>query len=183
MVNVMQDTPLVMEEIQRKPGIELGVVQAPALELAVLVVLDQVVIGVAGKRQRIEPQRIDRRQLQQPKIGLRRCQMRKIKSNQVMTEQKGRALGESVQLGQRRRQVAASKYQAPAGIRAQRGESADAAVPDTDFEVQREAARSKAFRFVRHLWGPSPNPAFDSPVSRRTPTERVVMFLANGHPP
>ena len=55
---------LVVEDFEREPGVQLGVVDAPPLELSVLIVLDQVVIWVAGKGKGIESEGIDRRQPQ-----------------------------------------------------------------------------------------------------------------------
>ena len=55
-----QGLVLIAKDVQRESGIELGIVHPPVLELPVLVVLDQVVVGVAGEGQGIEPQRIDR---------------------------------------------------------------------------------------------------------------------------
>ena len=144
-----QGTPLVVEQIQREPGIELRVVQPAAFELSVLVVLDQVVIGIARKGERIEPQRIHRRQAQEPKIGLRRLDMREIEGDQVVPEQKGRAVGQHIQLLQRRRQIPASKDQAASGIGPQCGKGADATVANADFEVQRQAAGGEAAVVVR----------------------------------
>ena len=80
-----QGTPLVMEEIQREPGIELRIVQTPALELPILVVLHQVVIRIAGKGERIEPQRIHRRHAQEPKVGFRRLDLWEIEGDQVVS--------------------------------------------------------------------------------------------------
>ena len=60
---------LVTEQLQRETGVELRIVQPPPLELPVLVMLDEVVIGVAGKGEGVEPQRIHpARQLQEPQV-------------------------------------------------------------------------------------------------------------------
>ena len=45
---------LVVEDLQRQTGVQLRVVQLPAPEPAVLVVLHEMVIGVAGEGQRTE---------------------------------------------------------------------------------------------------------------------------------
>ena len=146
--DALQCAPLVAEKVQRETGIELGIVQAPAFELSVLVVLHQVVIGVSGKSERIESQRVHRRHAQKPEVGLHRLELRKIEGDKVVPEQKGRSLGKRIQLVQCCRQVAALKHQAPARIGAQCGEGANATVPDADFEVQRHAARRKAVGVV-----------------------------------
>ena len=46
---------LIAEDLQREPGVQLRVVHPPALELPVLVMLDEVVIGIAGKGEGVEP--------------------------------------------------------------------------------------------------------------------------------
>ena len=40
---------LIAEDLQGEPCVQVGVAPAPSLELTVLVVLDQVVVGIAGK--------------------------------------------------------------------------------------------------------------------------------------
>ena len=50
--------------LQSQPCVQFGVVDAAAPELAVLIVLDQVVIGVSWEGQGVEPQGIDRRHSQ-----------------------------------------------------------------------------------------------------------------------
>ena len=96
--DMRQRTPLVVEELDSESGVELRIVQAPAFEPAVLIVIDQVVIGIAGKRQGVQPQRIHRRDAQELQIGLRGGQMGKIEENQVVAQQEGRSLGQRVQL-------------------------------------------------------------------------------------
>ena len=89
---------LIAKHIKSQAGVQLRVVQPPALELAILIVLYQVVIGVARKGQRIEPQGIHHGQPEQAQIRLGRSQMRCVERHQVMAEQKGGALGEGIQL-------------------------------------------------------------------------------------
>ena len=40
---------LIAEDFQRQPGIQFWIVQPSAFELSVLIMLDQVVVGIAGK--------------------------------------------------------------------------------------------------------------------------------------
>ena len=86
--------------------------------------------------------------------------MRQVEGDQVVAQQAVRIVGESVQLRQRRtRRAAASvagKGEGLAGLRAHRGEGADAAVPAADFEIQREAAQRQAPGVV-HRRRSSPN--------------------------
>ena len=55
---------LVRECLQGEPRVQFRIVQAPALELSVLIVLDQMVIRVAREGERVEPQRVYGRQSQ-----------------------------------------------------------------------------------------------------------------------
>ena len=52
---------LVTEDFQNKPGVQFGVIYSTSFELAVLIVFDEVVIGIAGKGERVKPQSIYRR--------------------------------------------------------------------------------------------------------------------------
>ena len=96
-----------------------------------------------GKARGVEPQRIHRRQLQQPEIGLCCLQMGQIKIDQVVTEQEARAISEFVELCQLRCQVAIVEDQRLINIRAHRGEGMNAAILFADFKVERKAARRK----------------------------------------
>ena len=51
---------LIFEHHQCQPGVQLRVVPAPPDRRAVLVVLHQVVVGIAGEGQRVSPERVDR---------------------------------------------------------------------------------------------------------------------------
>ena len=51
---------LVSQDGENKAGIEFRVAGLPGLEPSVLIVLDQVVIRVAGKSERVEPEGVDR---------------------------------------------------------------------------------------------------------------------------
>ena len=164
---------MVAQDVQRDSGIELGVVHSPSLELSVLVVLDQVVIRVAREGERIEPQRIDRRELQEPKFGLCRGKMRQVEAEQIVAQKELGASGEIVHSRQRRRQVAATvEYQTLAGIRAHGGEGVNSTVLLADFEVQRQARGGEALAFVPR-WG------FASIVSVAGAWARVHQDAAN----
>ena len=93
---------LIAENVQAEPGVQLRVVDTSAFELSVLIVLDQMVVGMAGEGQGIEPQGIHRRQAQQPQAGFCRGQMRQVERDQIMTQQVIRALGKRVQVFQGR---------------------------------------------------------------------------------
>ena len=102
-------------------------------------------VGIPGKGEGIEPQRIHRRQLQQPKIRLCRSQVRQVVGDQVVSQKEVRASSEIVQFRQCCPQVAASKDQRLIDVRAHRGEGVDAVVLLADLEVQREKAGRKTW--------------------------------------
>ena len=142
---------LVTEDLQREAGVQFRVVHPSALEPAVLVVLDQVVIGVAGKGQRTEAQRIHRRQPHEPQVGVCCREMRKVEGDQVVAQDKGRAVGEIVQLRQRRRQTAAGMHQAMAGIRPHCAKCVDATVLLANLQVQRQPTEPEGLVSIRCL--------------------------------
>ena len=84
------------KHLQRKPGVQLGIVPAAPYQRSVLVMLDQMVIRIAGEGQRIEPQGIHRKQIQQPQAGIGRPQMGQVESDQVVPQQEVRAIGQVV---------------------------------------------------------------------------------------
>ena len=83
-VGVAQCPALVGQNLQRQPGVQLRVIHPPAFKLPVLVVLDQVVVGIAREGQRVEPQGVDGRQLQEPKAGLCGPQVGQVESDEVV---------------------------------------------------------------------------------------------------
>ena len=60
---------LIVEDLQGQPGVQLGIVDPPLFQPAVLVVLDQVVVRVAREGQRVQPESVHGGQLEQPQIG------------------------------------------------------------------------------------------------------------------
>ena len=49
---------LIGEDFQYKPCVPFGIVDSTTFELAVLIVFDEVMIGIARKSQRVEPQSV-----------------------------------------------------------------------------------------------------------------------------
>jgi hypothetical protein len=133
-----QSALLVVEDLQREPGIQFRIVFAFAYELAVLVMLDEMVIWVAGKSQWIEPECIYRGQLQQPQPGIRGLQMGQIEFDQIVAQEEFRAIRKIVQLGQCRVQTCARRGedQRLTRNRAHPGKFVDAAILDADFKIQ-----------------------------------------------
>ena len=137
--SALQGLVLVSKDLDRAHGVERGVVHPSSFERAVLVVLDQMVVGVPREGKRIEPQRIDGRPPQQPQVGICLLQNTQVEADQVVAKQKIGAVGEIVEPRQRRGEVTAVEFQTLAGIRPHCSERADARFLPADFEVQREA--------------------------------------------
>ena len=69
--------------------------------------LHQVVIRIARERERIQAQRVDDRQLEQSKIGIRSGEVRKIERDDVVAEDERCAIGELVEAIKSRFEIAA----------------------------------------------------------------------------
>ena len=134
-----QRLPLLAEDLQREAGVQLRVVDPPAHEPAVLIVLDQAVVGIAREGERAETQRVHRRQGEQPQVGLRRLEVGQVEGNQVVAEKEGDAFGERVEPRQFRCRSAA--VVAVARIAAHRPEGVNATVLLANLQVERETAR------------------------------------------
>ena len=139
---------LIAEHLQRQAGVQLRIVQLPAPERAVLVVLYEMVIGIAGKGERAEAQGVDRGQPEQPQIGFRRPQVGQVEGDQVMAENEGGAVREIIKPLKRRAQAATRINQATAGVCPHRAESMDDSVVLADLQVERQTSGRKVSVFV-----------------------------------
>ena len=95
-VSLSEGPLLVRENLQDAPGVQLGLVAASPPERTVLAVLHQVVIGIAGKGQGVEAQRVHRRQLQQPQVGIGGAQVGQVEVAEVVPQHEVRAVGQVV---------------------------------------------------------------------------------------
>ena len=68
----------------------------PGLKPAILIVLDQMMVRVPWKRERIEPKGINHWLFKQPQVGLVRLQMARIKVDKVMPKDEVGWIGELV---------------------------------------------------------------------------------------
>ena len=128
---------LVPEHPQGELRVKFRVVAAVALELPVLVVLDEMVIRVARERQRIEPQRVHRRHLQQPQSRARGLQMGDVELDEIVAEQEARAIREIVKICQGLIEAAAlaGEYNGSAAVGSYAGERMNAPGLCGDLEV------------------------------------------------
>ena len=135
---IAQSLLLVVEDLERKPSVQLRVVDAAAFELTVLIVLDQVVVGVSGEGERVQSERIHRRQLQEPQPGINGLQMGQVEGDQVVAQEEVSAVGQAVQSCQCSVQASASSAdsQGLTSIGAYFSDSVDTVVPTANLEVQ-----------------------------------------------
>ena len=140
---------LVTEDLQRQAGVQLRVIAHSAFQRAILIVLHEMVIRVAGKGERAETERVDRRQVQEPQIRTCGSQVRQIESDQVVAEQKGRPIGELVQPPKGPGQAISGRRQALARIRPHRANRLDAAVRPAHLEVQRQSGKPERVSIAR----------------------------------
>ena len=134
---------LVVEHLQRQPGVQFGIIQTAPYQGSVLVVLDQIMIGIPGEGQRIEPERVHRGQTQQAQAGICSSQVGQVEADHVVPQHKVRAVSQVVQPGQRRRQIVAhpGNDQGLSGVRPHTGQGVDALIRPANFQIQRQTAR------------------------------------------
>ena len=96
-----QRQPLIREKFDRQPCVEVWIVTFAARQRGVLVVLDEAVIRVPRKRQRVEPQRVYRWQLQQ--LQPRGCGLQdwQIEFDEIVAEDEFGTFGEGVKFRKR----------------------------------------------------------------------------------
>ena len=138
---VAQGALLIFEHLKGEPGIELGIVDAAAAQLAVLVMFYEVVIWILGECQRVEHQRVHRGHLVQAKMRGHSAKSGKVEVDQVVTQHKGLALCQVVKAGQRLVQSAVPiiEEEGPARTGRYCGKGMDAVVVTAHFKVQRQA--------------------------------------------
>ena len=144
-----QGFALVDEHLQCQTGIQLRIVQLPPPEPAVLIVLHEMVIGVAREGQRTETQRVHRGQPEQPEVRVRGSQVGQVEGDEVVAEDKGRAFSEIVEPVERRAHIAPRMNQALAGVRPHRAERVNDPILLADLQVQRDAVRQEGIGGTR----------------------------------
>ena len=99
--NLAQRQPLIREKFERQPCVEVRIVTFAARQRGVLVVLDEAVIWMPRKRQRVEPQRVHRWQLQQ--LQPRGCCLQdwQIEFDEIVAEDELGSFGEGVKFSKR----------------------------------------------------------------------------------
>ena len=151
-----QRLPLFAKHLQGEACIQFRIVDPPSFELRVLIVLDQVMVGVAGKSQRVQPQGIRPWQPQQTKIGVYSLEVGNVETDQIVTKQAVRTVREVIQRRQCFGQVAAAQSQGFAGVCAYGPKFVNAFVTLADFQIQRDAAIGERARCTVHALIGSP---------------------------
>ena len=169
-VRFIESPLLIVEHLQHQPGVQLGIVPASPSQRPVLIVLHQVVIGIAGKGQGIEPERVHHRQVQQLEARVRGPQVGQVEIDQVVAQHEVRAVGQLVQPGQRLAQVAADPRDGHllTRIRPHAGQGVNPVIRPADLQVQRQAARKGVFDAVRRRSRIAP-PRFHAPGGHVAP--------------
>ena len=132
---------LVSQDGEDEAGIEFRVAGLPGLELSVLIMLDQAVIRVAGKGERVEPEGVDQRFCKDLQTGTCFAQIGQIVADYVVPEHELGAGGVVVQRTQRGRKVALAINAGVGGCRTDGSEALNPAGVRIDFEVDRDAFR------------------------------------------
>ena len=137
---------LIGEQRQRELGVAHRVVAPVGVQAPVLVMLDEVVIRVARKGQRIELQRVHHGQRQQRQARVGGGQVRAVEGGDVVPQHELGALRERVQFAQDRRQLVHAAAEGRARFAAHRAHLLDAAAGRVDFKVDAHAARRQPAR-------------------------------------
>ena len=138
---------LVSQDGEDEAGIEFRVAGLPGLKPSVLIMLDQAVIRVAGKGERVEPEGVDRRFCKDLQTGTCFSQIGQIVADHVVPEHELRAGGVFVERAQRGREFALAIGAGVGGCRTDGSEALNPAGVRIDFEVDRDAFRKKRLYF------------------------------------
>ena len=101
------------------------------------------VIWVAGERQRVEPEGVHGRQLQQPQLGIGCLQVGQVEVDQIVAQHEIGAVNQIIQPGQRLGKAAAAmdKGKRRIRVRPHAGHGLDPSVVLPDLQIQRQGAR------------------------------------------
>ena len=137
---------LIRKEFERRLGVQPGIVSLSPNQPSVLVVLDEVVVGIGRKRQGTESQRVEHRQPQECELRSYRREVGDVEVEDVVPDQAIRVPREAVEFGKAVRKLA-RPYPAPGeGVATfvHRGERMDAVAAPGDLEVKGEEPHPSA---------------------------------------
>ena len=141
-INLAECGALVFEERQREPGVVLWIVAPFADEIAILVVLDQVVVRILRERERTQHERVQGRTAEQSKIRCRGAQVRQVEVDQVVAEDDLRRFGEVVEFAQGIAELSTPELGANEGaaVRVDGGQGVDSLGSLADLQIDGEIA-------------------------------------------
>ncbi|VAW18742.1 hypothetical protein MNBD_ALPHA09-1626 [hydrothermal vent metagenome] len=134
---------LVLQDSEYKPGIEFGIIDMTGLQASITVVLDQVVIRVSRKCERVEPQGVDGRFRHNAQVGRICFQMLHIKMDDVVAKQKPGTVGEFVQRTQSLAKVSTAKNKSLRNPRTHRSKALNPVGLGINFKINRDAPSPK----------------------------------------
>ncbi|WP_244982760.1 hypothetical protein [Croceicoccus marinus] len=141
--HLAESLQLVLEHTKNELGILRRVIQMSRLQSPIEVMFHKMMIGVARKRQRVKPERIDRRVNDPPEVWPDSCQMRQIMVQYIVADTVIALRQAGFHLVQRSRQSALSCPDRRAIAIADGGESKDLGGLGIDLDVERHAAAEK----------------------------------------
>ena len=124
------------------------------LQPPVVMVLDQMVIGVARKCQRVQPQRINGAFCQPRQLRAQSQQVRQVKPDDVVAQEMVRTLRHRLEPDQRLFDQPATRHHLVRPIVPHGGKGKDPCRPGVNLEVQRDTPVGKGERPLRHQAAP-----------------------------
>ena len=91
---------LVGKQVERLPRIEFRIVALPSHQATILIVLDELVVGIGGKRQGAQAQGVQRRHPQQAQLRCGSFEAPQVEIDQVVADEAIAGFGEIIELGQ-----------------------------------------------------------------------------------
>lgn len=139
-VCVPKSRALVLKETERNSRIEHRVVPLRAKEPGILIVLDEMVIGVGGEGEWVQTQRVDDRQAQQRQVRAGCFDGAKVVLDDVVAQQVLGTINIAVKCVERGTKIRAGAVKGRFGVCAHRADLVDATIALSDFQVERNTA-------------------------------------------
>lgn len=144
---------LVAQDVKHEPCIQFGIVDVARLQPPVVVVFDKMVVRVARKRERVQPERINRRSERIRQTRPQRHQVRQVMPDYVVTKQvRGAGQGIFQPIESCLEITLGCAYRRP-GIIVDGGKCEHFRSCWIDFEVNRNATLQKGLRLFDHTAG------------------------------
>ena len=102
--------PLIGKKVKRLTRVEFRIVDLSSDQAAVLIVLDQLVVGVGRKRQGAQTQSVQHRHAEHAHVRCSSFEVPYVEVNQVVADETVAGLGEFIKLSQRRTQSIVAQF-------------------------------------------------------------------------